>query len=1018
MNTLAEKKNEDNRKYNLIYEYEKQHKYFQDAYTYIPKFLELLLDQPKIIAKLITNSNIDDVKNNLSFFFMNNFYENILSSSFIEDKLIYVITLVLMDEIKSMKSPDDFGSFLENTAGGYFLEKLNFKMDVMNYYKIIMVNLVESLENISSSKKINFNVKKIQEDFLKMKEIVEYRFQKTGEKTNIIDSDFFRRNFLNERASDFGKSKNGESLDADVKSMKKKAEFNSYIPDITKEEIKQKISENKGNQGMKDYCEKFIKSMEKDSNIYSNEVFLANVSNTTSFQEVLALYQIDFFKVIKTIDELFNTLINNLYLIPYSIKCICKIISILIKKQFKNLSIIDYNTLLSKFFFNKLFIPAFKDPKFGSLINDFIISGITIDNLEIISNILGKLISFSFIKNDEENSDFTPFNRYFLDKMPTVLKFFNGLSNVKLPSFIEKILNENSDQNYVYNYFEENSEEIIYHSSVCFSMDDIISLLDNMEKCKDLIFKDDSTRALKITFERIFYSNKEIIDELKGKEEYEEISVQSSSNKKKKSKQEIKILNYFLFRKLFINEKYKNLFKLPQDKPNFTIKELKKTETDMDIQKNNIIKVKNLLSGLLCNYRNLVKTDFNEGTTVNTLKILKELKKYMKSTNFVIDGSIPSEWYVDSLFECLKLLPQDLKKNDYENLYNSLIEDVNKAMKEMDFQIMSLCLGTVKFANRGKTYYENMKKKITEIELNEKVQTIIEKSIIPVTITINSKEKEFKIEKGKTEKEIPFLDIFKDDNDKKTTCSTIESFGNKFPNLEMERKNNQCEYNLIEFEEQLNLVKELTNYFNIISDHLIKKMNFQESQQEYEIIMNKIYDYTMEKIFDKIYPQEPYVEDNIIFTQCILVSWVEPKHLISEKKNYLFDSFLPDVINYFDKIEGEKSPRKKLENMKNIFFSIENVVKFNGDNKDLGVDDLLPILNYAFIKAHPFPMYSNCKFMELFMGPKKYRLEGNYLAQLFTICKFIENLSSDDLFNVSDEQFQINCMKSRHMRGF
>ena len=103
-------------------------------------------------------------------------------------------------------------------------------------------------------------------------------------------------------------------------------------------------------------------------------------------------------------------------------------------------------------------------------------------------------------------------------------------------------------------------------------------------------------------------------------------------------------MNFFLFTKIFINDKYKHLFSLSQDKPNFSIKELKNTETDVDIQKNNIIKIKNLFSGLLYNYRNLVKTDFDEGTTVNTIKILKELKKFMKSSNFVIDGAIASEW--------------------------------------------------------------------------------------------------------------------------------------------------------------------------------------------------------------------------------------------------------------------------------------------------------------------------------------------------------------------------------------
>ena len=940
---------------------------------------------------------------------MNNFYENILSSSFIEDNLMYVITMILADEIQNIESPKDFDKFLDDTSCGYFLKELNFKMDVKNFYKIIMENLVESLENMSSSKIINFNVKKIQDDFIKMKESVEEKYQKTGEKSSIIDNDFFRLNFLSDFERELAKTTNDDSFNDQIKSSKRKELFNSYLPDVTKDEIKKKMEENKGNEGMKEYCDQLIKQYEKDSKIFSNDNFLANIFQSEVAKEVLALYQLDFFKVVKIIDELFSSLTNNMYLIPYSVKCICKIITILVKKKFKNLTILQRNILLSKFFFETLFLPAFKDPKFGSFINNFIISGATIQNLETISEIIHKLISFSFIKGDEDNGDFTPFNRYFLNKMPKVFNFFENISKVKLPNFIEKIINGNPDKNIIYNYFNENEEEIIFHRSICFSLDNIVCLLNNMDACKDIIFQDKSTNELKITFEKVFYSNREIIQELEKKEEFEITQL----GKKKKNKQEKKVLNFFLFNKLLINDKYKNLFKMNQDKPNFSLKELDSTEKEEDIKKNNIIKVKNLLSGLLYNYRNLVKTDFDEGTTVNTNKILIELKKFMKSSNFVIDGSIPSEWYVDSLLECLKSLPPDLRNNDYENLYNTLINEVSNAMKNLDFETLSFCLGKVKFANRGKIYYENLKKEIIEIELNEKVQAIIENTIIPVTITMNSKEKEIKIEKGKSIKEIPFFDIFKGDSEERKTCSTIESFGNKFPNIEMARKNNFPETQLFEYEEELNLTEELNNYFNIIKEHLVKRMNYNESQSEFETILNKIYDYVMEKIYEKIYPSEPFIEDNLIFAQCILVSWVEPQHLIKGRNNYIFDSFLPDVINYFEKIEKEKSPRKKLENMVNIFVSIENVVKFNGDNKDIGVDDQLPILNYAFIKAHPFPMYTNCKYMELFLGSKKYRLEGNYLTQLFTICKFIENLSAKDLFDVSEEKFKNNCSKCR-----
>ena len=148
--------------------------------------------------------------------------------------------------------------------------------------------------------------------------------------------------------------------------------FNSkYIPDVTKEELQKKIKENEGIKGMKEYCDLQIKNFES----FSNEKFLSNVLNLKDSSEVLALYQIDFFKVIKIIDELFNNLMNNIYLIPYSVKCICKIILSLIKKGNPNINIIEQNMLISRFFFCKLFLPIFKNPGFGALINNFIISG-------------------------------------------------------------------------------------------------------------------------------------------------------------------------------------------------------------------------------------------------------------------------------------------------------------------------------------------------------------------------------------------------------------------------------------------------------------------------------------------------------------------------------------------------------------------------------------------------------------------------------------------------------------------
>jgi hypothetical protein len=189
---MAEKQDKETRKYKLVHDYEEQHKYFKDTYTYIPKLMEFLWEEPKIVAKLLTLSNIEDVKKNLAPFIANNFYENILSSVYIEDNLMYIISLLLMEEIKGLEKIEE-NKFLEETACGYVLEQLKNKTDVQIYFKTIMLSLVEKLETMSSSKKINFNVKQIEEDFLKTKELMDLKFQKMGIKQKVIDRNFFRK---------------------------------------------------------------------------------------------------------------------------------------------------------------------------------------------------------------------------------------------------------------------------------------------------------------------------------------------------------------------------------------------------------------------------------------------------------------------------------------------------------------------------------------------------------------------------------------------------------------------------------------------------------------------------------------------------------------------------------------------------------------------------------------------------------------------------------------------------------
>ena len=105
-----------------------------------------------------------------------------------------------------------------------------------------------------------------------------------------------------------------------------------------------------------------------------------------------------------------------------------------------------------------------------------------------------------------------------------------------------------------------------------------------------------------------------------------------------------------------------------------------------------------------------IKTDFEEGTTSNLINILKELKIFMKSSNFVIDGSIPSEWYINSLIEFLYKIPKEYTENSHSLLFDSIEKEVNESINTLDFEILSICLNKIKYICKNIIYYDNSKK--------------------------------------------------------------------------------------------------------------------------------------------------------------------------------------------------------------------------------------------------------------------------------------------------------------------
>ena len=1008
--------------------------------NYVPKFLAYLWENPKLVADILMNAEIQDVKEHLAPFIANNFYENILSPNYIEDYLMYVMCILLKDEINKIQTHNDYSKFLCNTSCGFILSHLCQKSDVQEFFKIILEEVVEQIEVTCSNKKMTFNLNEIEEQIQekykeknnKNKSIKKKKEKDKDKERNSpnIDTSNYDTNSLNMCLSFLGLENEEVAFKyKNVNQSEKEEEFkNIYsvpMDRILLEKLIYQYSDNKDRK-IYEYLLLQYNKME-DVNIYSNKNFKQKAYETKDLSnEILQSYQHDFIRITTFIEEILDKLVKNFHFLPYSVKCLCKIISVLIRKKFPNITTVEENAFISQFFFYNLFVPIFNNPSTGALINNFIISGNTTHNLNIISYIILQFVSGNFFKNNLKNGDFTFFNRFFIEEMPKLFILLEELTKVELPPFIEKFVNDELPKDYKYDYFKENPDKLMFHRTICYNLYDLTTLLDNIETNKKKIFNDDSTKLFEKTFDKLnSKTNRNLIVTLKKNQKRE--ILKKTLKVKKSEVKEIEVegkkqIYHFLETELLCNEKYSKLFSIKQKTPYFSLKELKKTSNEEEVIQNNIIKVKNFFSALLCNYMDLVKKDFNENSISNVKDILKELKLFLKSSNFVVDGKIPMEWYATSLIQYLDKIPQEFRYNNYELLFNDIEKDLNKSLKELDFEALSVCLGFMKFSKRGITFYEKAKEILIDIELNEKVKKIIEEEPIQVNIEFkySPKIKEFKITKKAKEKQIGLLDnmVFEKPNKKPIHCKTIQIFTKRFPNLSKYQVLQDLD--LFKMQEELKIPEKLDEYFNIIKEYLTdEKLSINEElplndEKTMQIINEKIYDYVMTKIYDKIYPPDTDQIDNIIFSQSIKLSWTEPKNFIKQKKNFVYDSFLPDVIYYFKQIDIEKSPRKKLMNMSNVFKSITNLVDFNyGEDKiDVGVDDQMPILNYSFIKAQPERIYSNCRYMDLYIGDKRSKGEGSQLSQLIGICQYIKDLKYDSLFDVTEEEFNINCNKA------
>ena len=231
--------NGDNKKYELIVDNDDHCRFFKEMNTYIPKLLFYLWSKPKVVSEILLNSDKSLVKEHLAPFIANNFYENIISSKYIEDNLMFVIALMLKKEIDNLNSDEDSNIFLEDTSCGFLLEQLRAKNDIKYFFKNIITNVLKKMEVDYSGGDINLNVKQIQEKYQKTKEELDKLYKKTGKKKKIIDNEFYRKILISNVFS-YQEEDNESGFLIPKDNIDPKLFNSKYIPDLTKNELESK----------------------------------------------------------------------------------------------------------------------------------------------------------------------------------------------------------------------------------------------------------------------------------------------------------------------------------------------------------------------------------------------------------------------------------------------------------------------------------------------------------------------------------------------------------------------------------------------------------------------------------------------------------------------------------------------------------------------------------------------------------------------------------------------------------
>ena len=1054
---------------------------FRNNYDYILRMLSL-------INKNDFNENRKKIYSIVELF-NNQFYENILLPNPEQQELLILVYKLLEEEIILMgaASPDDFlnnDSFL-----GIFLSSYSKRQEIIGYISMILNPIILSIDNedrecldlsLSSIKRFLYNKDKEKDkekDKGKGKDI-KYDKSKFSKKPKDEEKNYFQHpralkeflfgnipktkiKFKNnfeleaEKEKEENEVKNCNTFSKDDNEMRNLQQkfiqqkkmrrtftekinfsFNNdvdynreYLQEINKETLFKKIKDQEDND-LKEFFIKQIENINNDTKKYSNEGLLKIFENEKN-SDLIETYKENFFFIRQIIENLIQTIVDKIITLPYSLRCICKIIYLLISKKFPYLSTYSINTFVGKFILNKCIFPVL-GLKIKNVLDTRIFSQKTRNCLDTIIDVLAKANSGK-LYNTYTDPEKTIFNQYLIEIVPILNKFYEKIIDVQLPKLLDDLVNETSkkmeennsrklfnfrhkkkevkeegdipktpDNNQMppplYDYFKENPDEILHLQGICFCAEDILFLTDligrNIEKFSDL----PKYNFFCKTYKRIKGEN-QLLKNLINEE---------GDSPDKPTKKPF----FVIFREEIDDKLGKVLEKKKKDRSTF-----ESSEQDSDLICKRIkYCIKRILKGLnLLNNKDFAYLNFAKSTDkfFSALKYtLDEIGEYSE-----LSKTIPLKWYAQYIYNYKNELSDSYQKNDFSKLYEEIYREETNILNELK-SLSSIVITrdgmNLRCAEKIIEKAEYELKIIEETKKFIQIEKFIDTEKIEVCLVPNE---EFINKQRANIPELP-IPVFMYDikncihngntNEKiKNHLYYIRDFISIFSSrIETKDKHLKLKFNKI-FKTDI-VVGEKKYHSKLIFEkymEYVKKQIKEPSNKKYfgEIkdsdvkeILEKIENHILRHIHKYINPNRPTEKDIEFYKATRKLEWIKPEHLEIKK---LYVNQLKFAEKYIKKIDNAYSVYDKLDCIISTYVTMNNTIKFiSGKNEDAGQDELTPLFQYILIKAQPEYLFTNINYIKSLINEADLiGSKGFYVSQMESSASFINNISYKDL---------------------